>query len=231
MISPVEDFPAFPQERSIHPMRLRDHPFVTWIIWAILIAAATFATFTQRWDVVFVSITALVLTILPALFVERFQIRLPLSFLAAISVFVFATLFLGEVFDFYERYWWWDVLLHGGSAIGFGIIGFLFVFYLFEGNKYAAPPIAIAFVAYCFAVTIGTGWEIFEFLMDQIFGLNMQKSGLVDTMWDLIVDSIGATIGATAGFFYLKGRQLGGLPGLIAEFLSLNRRLFRKNRP
>lgn len=209
-------------------MRLRDQPYVTLAIWLVLVAAVFFALAVRRWDVVFVSITALFLTILPALFVSRFEIRLPMSFLAAISVFVFATLFLGEVFDFYERYWWWDILLHGGSAVAFGLIGFVFVFYLFEGDKYAAPPIAVAFVAYCFAVTIGTGWEIFEFLMDQVLGLNMQKSGLVDTMGDLIVDSLGATLGATAGFLYLKGRELGGLGGVIAEFLELNRRYFRK---
>lgn len=211
-------------------MSLKDQPYVTIAIWVVLLTAALIGILTERWSVAFVSVTAFGLTLLPALFVGRFQIKLPTSFLAAISLFIFATLFLGEVFDFYEKFWWWDVLLHGGSAIGFGLIGFLFVFYLFEGDKYAAPPIAIAFVAYCFAVTIGTSWEIFEFVMDVAFGLNMQKSGLNDTMGDLIVDAIGASIGAAAGFFYLKGREFGGLPGLIAEFLALNRRWFRKHR-
>jgi hypothetical protein len=209
---------------------LRNHPYVTWAIWTILIADTVFALATQRWTVVFVSVSALVLTILPALFVSRFSIRLPMSFLAAISIFVFCTLFLGEVYDFYERYWWWDILLHGMSAVAFGLIGFLFVFYMFEGDRYAAPPIAVAFTAFCFAVTIGTLWEIFEFAMDQAFGLNMQKSGLVDTMGDLIVDMIGATIGAASGFLFLKGRERGGLNGLIAEFVHLNRDAYKRFR-
>ncbi|MBT8409829.1 MAG: hypothetical protein KJN93_09400 [Alphaproteobacteria bacterium] len=211
-------------------MWLSKQPLVTWIIWAVLLLASITGLFTQQWSVVFVSITAIVLTVLPALFVSRFEIHLPMSFLAAISIFVFATLFLGEVYDFYERFWWWDVLLHGGSAMGFGLIGFLFVFYLFEGDKYAAPPIAVAFVAYCVAITIGVTWEVFEFLMDVVFGLNMQKSGLPDTMGDLIVDAVGAGFGATAGFFYLKGRELGGPQGVISEFLMLNKRFFRKRR-
>jgi hypothetical protein len=67
--------------------------------------------------------------------------------------------------------------------------------------------------------------------MDVAFGLNMQKSGLDDTMGDLMVDALGATIGGGAGFFYLKGRETGGLSGIIAEFTALNRRLFRKRRP
>ncbi len=207
---------------------LRQQPYVTWAIWLVLVGDAIFAAATQRWSVLFVVISALFLTLLPTIFVSRFQIRLPNSFLGAISIFVFCTLFLGEVYDFYERYWWWDILLHGGSAIGFGLIGFLFVFYLFEGDRYAAPPIAVAFVAFCFAVTIGTGWEIFEYAMDQFFGMNMQKSGLDDTMGDLIVDAIGASIGATVGFLFLKGREVGGLSGMIDEFLHLNRESFRK---
>lgn len=209
---------------------LRNQPYVTWAIWLILIGDTIFALATQRWTVVFVSVSALVLTILPALFVARFRIRLPMSFLAAISLFVFCTLFLGEVYDFYERYWWWDILLHGGSAMAFGLIGFLFVFYLFEGDRYAAPPIAVAFTAFCCAVTIGALWEIFEFGMDQVFGLNMQKSGLVDTMGDLIVDTIGASVGALAGFLFLKGREIGGVSAAIDEFLRLNRGAYAKFR-
>ncbi|MDD9977186.1 MAG: hypothetical protein OXQ30_05540 [Boseongicola sp.] len=198
-------------------------------IWAILLAATVFAVITEHWSNVFVIVTALILTLLPAKFSERFQIHLPISFLAGISVFVFATLFLGEVFDFYHRFWWWDILLHGFSAVGFGILGFLFIFYLFEGNKYAAPPWALGVIAFCFAVAIGALWEIFEFFMDQLFGLNMQKSGLVDTMTDLIVDCIGAFIGAISGFLWLKGRT-SGLGGMFEEFVELNRSGFRKLR-
>ncbi len=206
----------------------RRHPYVTWAIWAILVVDTLFALATGKWTVVFISATALVLTIAPALFIARFSIRLPMSFLAAISLFVFATLFLGEVYDFYARYWWWDLVLHGFSAVAFGVVGFLFVFYLFEGDRYAAPPSAIAFVSFCFAVTIGTLWEIFEFGMDQTFGLNMQKSGLPDTMGDLIVDCMGAMVGASVGFLYLKGWLVGGLSRSITRFLRLNRKMFSK---
>ena len=83
-------------------------------------------------------------------------------------------------------------------------------------------------MSFSFAITIGALWEIFEFAMDQVFGLNMQKTGLVDTMWDLIVDTLGAGLGATAGFFYLKGRELGGLTAALREFVAANRRLFRR---
>lgn len=210
------------------PMTFRGQTKIVYVIWVTLVLAALVALVTARWTMVFVSLATLVFSMLPVLFVERFKIRLPVSFFTGIVIFVFAAIFLGEAFDFYGKYWWWDALLHGVSAIGFGLTGFVFVFMLFEGDRFAAPPLAIAFVAYCFAITMGVSWEIFEFAMDQVFGLHMQKSGLVDTMWDLIVDAIGSSVGAWAGFFYLKGREFGGLSGMIAEFVRLNGRLFKK---
>ena len=58
----------------------------------------------------------------------------------------------------------------------------------------------------------------------------MPKSGLSDTMGDLIIDMVGAGLGAASGYAYLKGLQYGGLPGLIDEFVRRNPRLFRKGR-
>jgi hypothetical protein len=210
--------------------RLRNQPLVVRAIWTVLGLAFVVALFTARWSLAFVSIATFGLSLLPVLFQSRFGIHLPVRFFAGIVIFVFATIFLGEAFDFYNRFWWWDVALHGGSALGFGLIGFLFVFMLFEGDRYAAPAWAIAFVSFCFALSIGTIWEIFEFGMDQIFGMNMQKTGLVDTMWDLIVDTVGAGFGAMIGFFYLKRLELGGLTGLLQEFVEKNRRFFQKFR-
>lgn len=211
-------------------MDLRKQPLVAQLIWSVLLMAMIFALATGRWTLVFTSAATLVLSMAPALLAARLELRLPVPFIVFVVLFTFATLFLGEVFDFYVKYWWWDVALHGSSAVAFGMVGFLVIFYLFEGDKYAAPPWAMSFFGFCFAVTIGALWEIFEYAMDQSFGLNMQKSGLRDTMWDLIVDVIGATLGAGTGFLYLYGSRLGGPLATIEQFVTMNRRLFRKHR-
>ncbi len=200
------------------------------LVQAILLIAAVIGMVGAQWSLVFVAVLTLVLTLSPTRFARWLGIDLPPSFLAAIVIFLFGTLFLGEVFDFYERYWWWDLVLHLGSAMGFGLIGFLFIFMLFEGDRYAAPPLAIAMLSFATGISLGAVWEVFEFGMDQIFGLNMQKSGLVDTMGDLIVDMLGALIGATSGFLYLKGRQLGGLGAAIDDFVRKNKTLYAKMR-
>ncbi|MEL6959122.1 MAG: hypothetical protein AAGL89_09255 [Pseudomonadota bacterium] len=205
-------------------------PIVVLLIQAILTVEIVTGILTQTWPAVFVAVATLGLTFLPRHAARFFGIELPGTILAAIVIFIFATLFLGEVADFYERFWWWDVTLHFASALSFGAMAFLFIFMLFEGDRYAAPAWALAMLAFCVGLSIGALWEVFEFGMDQIFGMNMQKSGLVDTMWDLIVDTVGAGIGAFSGYLYLKGRQFGGLGAAMAEFVALNRRWYRKLR-
>lgn len=207
-----------------------DQTWLARIIWGLLALFALDALFQGNWPLVFVSLATLALSLVPLFAARWAEIVVPPSFIAAIVVFVGGTLFLGEVFDFYNRFWWWDMVMHAGSAIGFGLIGFVLVFMMFQGDRYAAPPFAVAFFAFCFALAIGAIWEIFEFGMDQIFGLNMQKSGLMDTMADLIMDFIGALIGAGAGYAYLRGRAKGGLMGLIDDFVQRNPRFFNRHR-
>jgi hypothetical protein len=175
----------------------------------------------------FVAGAALGLTFVPQLLASRVNLLLPNGFLAAVALFVLATIYLGEMRDFYTRFWWWDLVLHGTSAMGFGILGFLLVFMLFRGDRYAAPPWALGLLSFCVAMTVGALWEVFEFGMDQGFGFNMQKSGLVDTMSDLIVNAIGAALAGLAGAAYLMGRS--GHFGLAFEaFIAANRRHFQK---
>ncbi|OUS20948.1 hypothetical protein DI396_00285 [Litorivita pollutaquae] len=197
------------------------------LIWAALAFFAAYALISGRWELAFVAIVTGLLSLVPIALARWVQIEMPRIFIVISTAFIGGTLFLGEAFDFYNRFWWWDILLHGGSAMVFGLTGFVLVFMMFQGNRFAAPHIAIAFFAFCFAMTIGAMWEVFEFSMDQTIGTNMQKSGLVDTMTDLIVDAIGAFIGASSGYGYLKGRDYGGLGGLIEDFVARNPQLFR----
>ncbi len=216
--------------RYIGQMKIFGHTYTETIIRLLLIVGAIWAIYEQLWDALFVTVLTFTLSFAPQIFQDSYHIKLPVRFTSAIVLFTYFTLFLGEIGDFYERFWWWDTFLHGGAAIGFGLIGFVFVFIQFGGERYSAPPLVIAGIAFCFSVTIGCVWEVFEFGMDQIFGMNMQKSGLIDTMYDLIVDVIGALFGAAAGYFYLKQKWFGGLAGLIDEFVKSNRDLFKKKK-
>lgn len=199
----------------------RQHP-ITYLMWLLLLIGAATAVIEGTWSVLFIALVTFGLTLIPVFGPSWAGVTLPSGFVAAMVFFITGTLFLGEVGDYYERFWWWDVLLHTGSAVGFGMIGTVIVLIMVGGNRLSASPIIGAALAFTFAIAIGALWEIFEFAMDQIFGLNMQKSGLVDTMGDLIVDCIGASIGASAGYAYLKWGGERGLAATIRDIVEKN---------
>ncbi len=199
-------------------------------IWAVFAALALAAIFLGRPTLAGVAFLSLILSIAPVILARHLQIVLPLPFVLALAGFLTASLLLGEAFDMYERVWWWDIALHGAAAIGLGMAGFLFVLMLFEGDRFAAPIWALTLIAACIAVTFGVLWEVFEFAMDRTFGLSMQKSGLPDTMGDLVADFVGSILGALSGALYLTGRKLGLATALIGQFVRINRRHFRKRR-
>jgi hypothetical protein len=197
---------------------------------AIMLLLTGIALWLGQWPLAFIALATLALSLVPVIVAETLSITLPLPFLIATSIFTIASVFLGEAFDFYEKVWWWDLALHGSSAIGFGLIGFLFIFMLFDGDHFAAPPAALGVLAASVAITVGVIWEIFEFTMDLAFGLNMQKSGLNDVMTDLILDALGAAFAGFSGYLYLIGSRKGIFRALIEDFIRLNKNFYRKSR-
>jgi len=195
---------------------------------ATLLLAIISAIMNQNWTVLFVSSLTLVLTFLPAIIKRNIKISLPAEFEIAIVVFIYTALFLGEVHDYYTLFWWWDVILHAGSGLALGFIGFLILFILYDEKKLQAKPITIALFSFCFALAMGALWEIFEFFMDMGLGLNMQKSGIADTMWDLIVDAIGALITSFIGYLYLRKTGFRVFEKLLKRFEKANPQFFTK---
>ncbi|GAA6135730.1 hypothetical protein NBRC116188_25200 [Oceaniserpentilla sp. 4NH20-0058] len=191
--------------------------------------------FQQQWLTAVVTIGILVITLAP-FFLQRFwHVYIPSEFVLLTMLFVFSSLFLGEVRGFYTRFWWWDLVLHASSGFLLGMIGFVLVYVLNETKHIGVymKPGFVALFAFLFAIGIGTIWEIYEFAMDQLFGMNMQKamlgdpSGLTDTMWDLIVDSLGALIISIMGYGYLKkAKNKSFLERGIHNFIRKNPRLF-----
>lgn len=209
---------------------LQIHRRLSLALQAILAAGVVLAILQGRWLVAVTTFAIIVVTLLPIFLSKRLKIRIPPEFEVLAIVFIYASLFLGEVRGYYVRFWWWDVLLHVGSGFLLGLLGFLLVHVLneLENIEMHMKPAFVALFAFMFAVGMGALWEIFEFAMDQLFGLNMQKSGLIDTMWDLIVDTIGAACIALLGWRYLKRRGSSSfLESWIRSFITANPQLFR----
>ena len=206
------------------------HVYVTLLLKACLLIGALALFFAGQYQAVMETLSILCITFFPMILGRRFRVKITHELESLAVLFICCSLFFGEVMDFYTRYWWWDIALHIFSGFLLGIMGVLLVYVLNEDDSinFELSPGFIAFFAFTFAMAMAALWEIFEYAADQTLGLNMQKSGLQDTMWDLIVDAMGALFIAVLGYRFLLTTETDSfLERWINRFISLNPQLFR----
>lgn len=221
-------------EIAAKPSFGRIHRWIILALQGVMALELVFALLNDQWLLGLLIVAIMLATAAPILLGRYFRVFIPPEFQILAVLFVFAALFLGEIRGFYVRLWWWDIALHTCSGLLLGIVGFLLVYMLNENAdvQLSMKPRFVALFAFVFAVALGTIWEIFEFTMDQCFGLNMQKemlgdpSGLTDTMWDLIVDTLGAAIISVLGWWYMLQGKKSWIESAIREFIEKNPRFF-----
>lgn len=200
----------------------------------VMAAELTLLILERQWMHVFLVVAIMVVMLTPILLKTHLPIQIPHEVQIILIGFMFVTLFLGEVRDYYTRFWWWDLLLHGTAGLLLGLFGFLIVYILNESDNVDIHmrPSFLALFAFCFSQAIGALWEMFEFAMDYFFSMNMQKpmlgdhSGLTDTMWDLTVNAIGAAIMSLVGWRYLIRIRRSVLDSWTKGFLERSSKLF-----
>jgi len=221
-------------ERPAATLAARVHKWIVRVLLVIMAVELVFLIVEQQWLSSFLICIIMAIVVSPDVLRKRFKVTIPTEFQVLAIIFVFAALFLGEIRDFYARFWWWDIALHTSSGLLLGIVGFLLVYVLNEDDRvdlYMHPRF-VALFAFLFAVAVGALWEIFEFSMDQIVGTNMQKpmlgdpSGLTDTMWDIIVDTLGAFAISTLGWWYMKQGKRSFIENWIHTFIEKNPQFF-----
>ena len=167
------------------------------------------------------SILGAIAMLLPGFLQRKAKLDIPNAMLIAYAVFLYCAIYLGEVREFYYRIPYWDTVLHAFSGIAIGALGFSVISLLNKSESIAVSlsPIFVAVFAFCFALALGVIWEIYEFTMDSILKINMQKyalesgellvgqAALLDTMKDLIVDAMGAFTVSVIGYISLKNNK------------------------
>lgn len=121
---------------------------------------------------------------------NRKNLILPSSFQLISLLFIIAAQYLGEFQRFYTIFPWWDLFLHGVFGGYTVIIGFHLIQGVIEKKRDISKrkfTIFTVIFAFCFSITLGTFWEIFEFLGDYFFNLDMTSGSLEDTATDLII--------------------------------------------
>lgn len=224
-----------PSDRLESGLQYRIHHAFVVILLVVMVAELIFLVLESLWLSSFLVLMIITVTAFPFFFRKRMPVDLPSEFHIMAIIFIFASLFLGEIQDFYHRLWWWDIALHATSGLLMGILGFLLVYLLNESKRvdlYMQPRF-VALFAFVFAVAIGTLWEIFEFAVDQLLGSTMQKpmfgdpSGLTDTMWDMIMNALGALLISLLGWWYMKRKEGFFVDAWIRKFIEKNPDRFR----
>ena len=117
-------------------------------------------------------ILGLVTIHLPSILERRLRFELPGLLYGFYIVFLYCAIFLGEVRSFYYLFPRWDSILHFFSSMMTGFFGLMVVTILNRDRHVSMnlSPLFVCLFAFCFSVTIGSLWEIYEFLGDGLFG-------------------------------------------------------------
>ncbi len=168
------------------------------------------------------AILLLIVSFVPSIIEKKWKIEIP-DIMELVYIFVFTlAILIGEIGGMYEKTYWWDAIVHGLSGGLITLFGFSLINVLNKKNytKLNLTPLFIATFVFCFSISIGVLWEIFEFLADTISGSNMQRyfddinqvdfvgqMALVDTMQDFMMNMIGALVMSVVGYFDLKNKN------------------------
>lgn len=166
-------------------------------------------------------IVGIVAMLLPSVLHRKFGLIIPSKMIIVYAIFLYCSIYLGEVRSFYYLVPNWDTMLHTFSGGMLGALGFSVISLLNRSDRVplSLSPAFVVLFSFCFAVAVGVVWEVYEFAADGILHTNMQKftvpggavmvgrDALSDTMWDLIVDSLGALVVSVGGYISLKFKK------------------------
>ncbi len=130
---------------------------------------------------------------------KSFITKVPYYLQTELNVFICVGCVVGTSLNLHTDFEYMDIILHMFS----GVLSQSFMFELIpliNGKNRETGPAMQAMFSLMGAFGIIIAWEFYEFTMDRVYAMNMQRSeifsevGLVDTMWDLINGTIGALV-------------------------------------
>ena len=203
--------------------------YITAFVQLSFFAIALHQALHQDWTGVFVSVQAILMSLLPYLLRHFLGIYTPFSLRVGIVFFMCGTLILGEIADFYNMFWWWDLILHGLATVGITLISFITLLIFFREKDLRSTAFLTTALAMGLALSAAMLWEIYEFIIDFFFETDtpMQPSN-IDTMTDLMVSVVGALVVGVAGYRYLRWRGDGIIARVIDRGAIRNKKIFSK---
>lgn len=161
----------------------------------------------------------------------RFPI-VPPSFFFSTMIFAFFSVYLGSFLNFYERFPWWDILLHFSSGILLTLLCIILVAsytqWYIGPYKNTKDILFLVIIGMLVSISLAVFWEFYEYGYDLLFDGNMQRSfivenvasydfaqyvrpsgrfmdpGLQDTMFDMFLATSGAFLASIYAFTHFR---------------------------
>ncbi len=181
----------------------------------------------------FLALLAIALFSLPWIIETRFKIDIPNYLEIIVICFVFFAIVLGNIHNFLVTVQGYDKVLHIVSGITISIIAYeiIHMYNQYRPETTRMTPGMLSIFAFTFSIALLVLWEFYEFGVDTIAynidattDRNMQRYqwvntsdvfpqpyGLMDTMLDLIVGAVGATVVSLTGWILTKRNIKKGL--------------------
>ena len=170
--------------------------------------------FNGNFENVMLCVLTLILFAIPPLIERRLKIEIPDTLEVIILLFIYAAEILGEIRSYYTAFPAWDTMLHTINGFLCAAIGFSLIDILNRNSriKFELSPIYVALAAFCFSMTVGVLWEFFEFGMDRLFHMDMQKDTVVQSITSVMLDPTNSNIPVTIDDIHsvaVNGQDLG----------------------
>lgn len=169
---------------------------VEMVLLALVVLSIVRQFFLGSYHNMFLGILTLILFSIPKVIERKLGVNIPTGLETVILIFIFSAEILGEINAFYVRIPIWDTILHTTNGFLMAAIGFALIDIFNQSEKFSInmSPYFVAFVAFCFSMTIGVLWEFFEFGMDWFFQTDMQKDWILPAISSVKLNPDGANV-------------------------------------
>ncbi len=194
--------PKFPPQPRDLKAAVRRQPavFTVYLVLRLMVLATLVSSVIRsEYESAFICLLVLVLFMLPFFIQQNFGIELPSTLEIIILLFIFAAEILGELECYFITFPYWDSMLHTTTGFLCAATGFALIDILNRNSriKFELSPIYVALAAFCFSMTVGVLWEFFEFGMDRLFHMDMQKDTVVSSITSVMLDPTNKNIPVT----------------------------------
>ena len=131
------------------------------VLMALVLLSIVRQFFLGNYHNMFLGILTLVLFSIPKIIEKKLRVSIPGALQAIILIFIFSAEILGEIHAFYIKIPIWDTMLHTTNGFLMAAIGFAMIDIFNRSEKFSIKmsPYFVAFVAFCFSMTVGVLWN------------------------------------------------------------------------